>query len=275
MSALNVAQRKLQQNNFRFADLPGDIQDPIWNELLKQPYQLSLPELSALKNARIISLGCINSLVIINLFLLIQNFVLLTPRSDKTQLSTPCSSISGVEKVLLSPPGTNLSSLSDVTSSSSSIVCSSDEVVESEDVSSVPIPNGIFSREQKTLKKEQFQQLLLQKLTHEKLDQFLQHNFPSMFQLKKKYLDKISEEMKKTRSDAVNVCFEEINKEHIPFEPKDVVRLLQDIMEGIQNKRKKRERNCPISENDNSYRKGYLAFLSVVWMDLGNDQTDC
>ena len=73
----------------------------------------------------------------------------------------------------------------------------------------------------------------------------------------------------------MNVCFEEINKEHIPFEPKDIVRLLQDIMEGIQNKRKKRERNCPISENDNSYRKGYLAFLSVVWMELGNDQTDC
>jgi antitoxin component of RelBE/YafQ-DinJ toxin-antitoxin module len=96
-----------------------------------------------------------------------------------------------------------------------------------------------------------------------------------MFQLKKKYLDKISEEMKTTRSDAVNVCFEKINKEHIPFEPKDVVRLLQDIMEGIQNKRKKRERNCPISENDNSYRKGYLAFLSVVWMELGNDQTYC
>jgi hypothetical protein len=275
MSALNVAQRKLQQNNFRFADLPGDIQDPIWNELLKQPYQLSLPELSALKNARIISLGCINSLVIINLFLLIQNFVLLTSRSDKSELSTPCSSISGVDKVLLSPPGTNFSSLSDVTSSSSSIVCSSDEAVESEDVSSVPIPNGIFSREQKTLKKEQFQQLLLQKLTHEKLDQFLQHNFPSMFQLKKKYLDKISEEVKKTRSDAVNVCFEEINKEHITFEPKDIVKLLQDIMEGIHNKRKKRERNCQISENDNSYRKGYLAFLSVVWMELGNDQTYC
>ena len=193
MSALNVAQRKLQQNNFRFADLPGDIQDPIWNELLKQPYQLSLPELSALKNARIISLGRINSLIIINLFLLIQKFFLLTPRSDKSELSTPCSSISGVEKVLLSPPGTNFSSLSDLTSSSSSIVCSSDDAVESEDVSSVPIPNGIFSREQKTLKKEQFQQLLLQKLTHEKLDLFLQHNFPSMFQLKKKYLDKISE----------------------------------------------------------------------------------
>ena len=75
MSALNVAQRKLQQNNFRFADLPGDIQDPIWNELLKQPYQLSLPELSALKNARIISLGCINSLIIINLFLIIQKTI--------------------------------------------------------------------------------------------------------------------------------------------------------------------------------------------------------
>jgi hypothetical protein len=236
MSAIKLAERKLKENDFVFDDLPRDRQDPIWNELLKHPFQLSVQELSALKNARFISLGLfVDSLITINLFILILIFFLLTPRSDNSQLSTPCPSIS---RVPVNPPGTiSTSTLSDVTNSS--IVCSVDEATVAEDVPSIPIPNGIFSREQKTLKKEQFQQLLLQKLTHEKLDQFLQHNFPSMFQLKKKYLDKISEEVKKTRSDAVNVCFEEINKEHIPFEPKDVVRLLQDIMEGIQNKRKK------------------------------------
>ena len=173
----------------------------------------------------------------------------------------------------VSPPGTNSSmTLSDVTYSSSSIVCSSDAVKSEEDVSSVPIPNGIFSREQKTLKKEQFQQLLLQKLTHEKLDQYLQHNFPSMFHLKKTYLDKISEEVKKTKSNQVDVHFEEINKEHIPFEPKHIVPLLQDILTGIKIKRKKREKNCEILEKDNSHRSGYLAFLSVVWIELGDEQ---
>ena len=65
MSALKEAQRKLQENNFSFADLPGDIRDPIWIELLKQPFQLCLPELSALKNARFSLLGCINSLITI------------------------------------------------------------------------------------------------------------------------------------------------------------------------------------------------------------------
>ena len=57
MSALQEAQRKIHVNDFRFDDLPEDRQDPIWNELLKQPFQLSVQELSALKNARFSSLA--------------------------------------------------------------------------------------------------------------------------------------------------------------------------------------------------------------------------
>ena len=73
MSALKVAERKLKENDFRFDDLPGDRQDPLWNELLKQPFQLSVQELSALKNARFSSSSglFVDSLITINLFLLI------------------------------------------------------------------------------------------------------------------------------------------------------------------------------------------------------------
>ena len=146
MSALMLAERKLKENDFIFDDLPRDRQDPIWNELLKQPFQLSVQELSALKNARFSSLGLfVDSLLItIYLFILILIFFLLSPRSDNSQLLTPSSSISS--RVPVNPPGTNsTSTLSDVTNSS--IVCSTDEAVEAEDVSSIPIPNGIFSRE--------------------------------------------------------------------------------------------------------------------------------
>ena len=142
MSSLKVAELKTSENNFRFDDLPGDRQDPIRNELLKQPFQLSVQELSALKNARFSSFGCIDSLININLFLLTLTLFLFTSRSE---LSTLSSSISGVEKVPLNPLGTNSSSsLSDITNSTFSIACSPDEAVKSEDVSSVPIPNGIF-----------------------------------------------------------------------------------------------------------------------------------
>ena len=96
-----------------------------------------------------------------------------------------------------------------------------------------------------------------------------------MFHLKKIYLDKISEEVKKTKSNQVDVVFEEINEEHIPFESKDIVPLLKDILEGIHNKRRKREKNLPIVEHDNSHRSGYLAFLSVVWMELGDEHREC
>ena len=108
MSALKEAARKISENNFRFDDLPGDRQDPIWNELLKHPFQLSVQELSALKNARFISLGLfVDSLITINLFILILIFFLLTPRSDNSQLSTPSSSIS---RVPVNSPGTNCTS---------------------------------------------------------------------------------------------------------------------------------------------------------------------
>jgi len=57
MSALEEAKRKIGENDFRFDDLPGDRADPIWKELLNQPFKLSIQELSALKNARLSSLG--------------------------------------------------------------------------------------------------------------------------------------------------------------------------------------------------------------------------
>ena len=77
MSAIKLAERKLKENNFIFDDLPRDRQDPVWNELLKHPFQLSVQELSALKNARFISLGLfVDSLITFNLFILIFNFFL-------------------------------------------------------------------------------------------------------------------------------------------------------------------------------------------------------
>ena len=269
MSALKVAERKLKENDFIFDDLPRDRQDPIWNELLKHPFHLSVQELSALKNARFISLGLfVDSLITINLFILILIFFLLTPRSDNSQLSTPSSSISGVP---VNPPGTNsTSTLSDVTNSSSLNVCSTDEAFKAEDVSPVPIPNGIFSREQKALKKDDFQKFLLAKLSFEKLEQFLKHNFPSMYHLKKGYLEKISQEVKKTKSNQVDVRFEEINKEDIPFQAEDIVPLLVDFMTGTKCKRKKREQNSVTTEKDNFHRRGFLTFIQVVWMELGN-----
>ena len=64
-------------------------------------------------------------------------------------------------------------------------------------------------------------------------------------------------------------CFEEINKEDLPFEAKDIVPILQDFITGIKSKRKKREQNSVITEKDNFHRSGYLAFIQVVWMELG------
>ena len=269
MSAIKLAERKLKENDFIFDDLPRDRQDPIWNELLKKPFQLNVQELSALKNARFSSLGLfVDSLITIYLFILVLIFFLLTPRSDNSQLSTPSSSIS---RVPVNPPGTNCTStFSDVTNSSSSIVCSSDEAFKAEDVSPVPIPNGIFSREQKTLKKDDFQKFLLAKLSFEKLEQFLKHNFPSMYHLKEGYLEKISQEAKKTKSNQVDVRFEEINKEDIPFQAEDIVPLLVDFMTGIKTKRKKREQKSVITEKDNFHRRGFLTFIQVVWMEFGN-----
>jgi len=90
-----------------------------------------------------------------------------------------------------------------------------------------------------------------------------------MYQLKKGYLEKISQEVKKTKSNQVDVRFEEINKEDLPFEAKDIVPILQDFITGIKRKRKKREQNSVITEKDNFHRSGYLAFIQVVWMELG------
>jgi hypothetical protein len=52
MSSLKDAERKIQENDFSFDDLPDDRSDPIWNQLLAEPYKLKMKEMSALKNAR-------------------------------------------------------------------------------------------------------------------------------------------------------------------------------------------------------------------------------
>jgi hypothetical protein len=90
-----------------------------------------------------------------------------------------------------------------------------------------------------------------------------------MFHLKKGYLEKISQEVKKTTGNQVDVRFEEINKDDIPFQAKDIVPVLEDFMTGIKSKRKKREQSV-ITEKDNFHRRGFLTFIQVVWMELGN-----
>ena len=91
-----------------------------------------------------------------------------------------------------------------------------------------------------------------------------------MYHLKEGYLEKISQEAKKTKSNQVDVRFEEINKEDIPFQAEDIVPLLVDFMTGIKTKRKKREQKSVITEKDNFHRRGFLTFIQVVWMELGN-----
>jgi hypothetical protein len=55
-----------------------------------------------------------------------------------------------------------------------------------------------------------------------------------MYHLKEGYLKMFSQEVKKTKSNQVDVRFEEINKEDIPFQAKDIVPLLlEDFMTGI------------------------------------------
>lgn len=52
MSALNAARLKLSQGDppFNLYDLPNERNDGIWNDIMLK-YALTLPELSALKNA--------------------------------------------------------------------------------------------------------------------------------------------------------------------------------------------------------------------------------
>jgi len=56
--------------------------------------------------------------------------------------------------------------------------------------------------------------------------------------------------VRKTKSNQVDVRFEEINKEHIPFEAKDIVPLLEDFITGIKSKRKERERNSVTTDRE-------------------------
>jgi len=57
-SALDEAKRKLSQGDppFHYNDLPDERNDVIWSEIMRM-YSLTLPELSALKNARCLVVG--------------------------------------------------------------------------------------------------------------------------------------------------------------------------------------------------------------------------
>ena len=50
LPSLESAKGKLEQNGFPFEDLPHDRSDPLWTRI-EEKYGLSLPEVSALKNA--------------------------------------------------------------------------------------------------------------------------------------------------------------------------------------------------------------------------------
>ena len=50
-SNLDASKRLISKINFPFDDLPSDRNDPLWNTIQTQA-GLSLPQLSALKNAR-------------------------------------------------------------------------------------------------------------------------------------------------------------------------------------------------------------------------------
>jgi hypothetical protein len=58
-TALEEATRKIKGNSFNFADLPAERADSIWDHLLSEPYNLSLPELIALQNARCLQPGIV------------------------------------------------------------------------------------------------------------------------------------------------------------------------------------------------------------------------
>lgn len=51
MSNLAFAVKLLEENGFPFDDLPNDRNDNLWTNI-SETYALSLPQLSALKNAR-------------------------------------------------------------------------------------------------------------------------------------------------------------------------------------------------------------------------------
>jgi hypothetical protein len=54
--ALDKALQILNAKNFEFDNLPNERNDPIWDKLRKPPYNLSLQQISALKNEKCMSI---------------------------------------------------------------------------------------------------------------------------------------------------------------------------------------------------------------------------
>jgi len=120
-----------------------------------------------------------------------------------------------------------------------------------------------------TLKPEEFLLLLKKKWTPAKFDLYLQANFPSLFTVKKDFLDKIPSAAQKTKSNEVDVRFEDIS-DHVPFLPTTLRPLLDEIMYGLRDKRRERIEKSSVNKKDNCHRIGYLSFIQIVWQGLGN-----
>lgn len=195
--------------------------------------------------------------------------------SDSSVLSTPTLSIrstSSSEEGSFNSSGSN-NSLSDVTHSSSCTVAEAADkalvVTEEESEQPFTISTGIFSRPKLTLKPEEFQLFLKKKWPPARFDLYLKANFPSLFTVKKEFLDKIPSAAKKTKSNEVDVRFEDIS-DHVPFLPTTLRPLLDEIMNGLRDMRRERTEKSSVKKKDNCHRIGYLSFIQIVWQGLGN-----
>ena len=91
-----------------------------------------------------------------------------------------------------------------------------------------------------------------------------------MFQIKKEYLDKISQQAaKKTKNNEVDVRFEDI-AEHVSFLPTTIQPIIEEVMKGVHIRRGKRDKSSSVSVLDNPHRSGFLRFIEIVWQGLGN-----
>jgi hypothetical protein len=191
--------------------------------------------------------------------------------SDSSVLSTPTLSVRSTSSSEDGSSGSE-NSLSDVTHSSScTVAVAADEAIVLIEESEQPftISTGIFSRPKLTLKPEEFQLFLKKKWPPARFDLYLKANFPSLFTVKKDFLDKIPSAAKKTKSNELDVRFEDIS-DHVPFLPTTLRPLLDEIMNGLRDMRRERTEKSSVKKKDNCHRIGYLSFIQIVWQGLGN-----
>ncbi len=191
--------------------------------------------------------------------------------SDSSVLSTPTLSVRSTSSSEDGSSGSE-NSLSDVTHSSScTVAVAADEAIVLIEESEQPftITTGIFSRPKLTLKPEEFQLFLKKKWPPARFDLYLKANFPSLFTVKKDFLDKIPSAAKKTKSNELDVRFEDIS-DHVPFLATTLRPLLDEIMNGLRDMRRERTEKSSVKKKDNCHRIGYLSFIQIVWQGLGN-----